>query len=481
MTPDELLLQHPSKLLTTPEGRRIATRYDPALFAVIYTPHHLKDPATDTITFARAHDDWYALMKTLVVPVTAPRQWRHALVAPRECGKSTTWFLVAPLWAAAHNHSRFAAAFADTATQAETHLATFRHELANNDLLRLDFPDLTTPGPSDTKQMLHTKSGFVFAARGADTSSLGLKVGAARPDLIILDDIEPGEANYSAFQAEKRLSTLLEVILPLNERARVLTVGTVTMPNSIIHQLVLGEEPWVQDENFKVLHHLALDTDPDTGDPRSIWPEKWSTEFLQSISHTRAFQKNYQNSPVGSDGLYWSPADIPYADLPEAAKLRTIISIDPAVTSRTTSDNTGIAVLSFHDGKIYVRHAEGIKQGGRGLRQHVERLLQRFPETRIVLIETNQGGEVWREVFSGIPVRLRETFSSDPKHVRAAELLEHYQRARVVHVNGMFDRTLTEELLNFPKAPHDDILDAVAIGARYFAPLTRPRFNFAVA
>jgi hypothetical protein len=42
-----------------------------------------------------------------------------------------------------------------------------------------------------------------------DSSNLGLKVGDARPDLLILDDIEPHEARYSAGLKAKRLDTLL--------------------------------------------------------------------------------------------------------------------------------------------------------------------------------------------------------------------------------------------------------------------------------
>ncbi|MEI5603998.1 hypothetical protein WB307_47175, partial [Streptomyces brasiliscabiei] len=119
-------------------------------------------------------------------------------------------------------HARFAAAFADADAQAQTHLATFKAELDGNRLIREDFPLLVEPKTrgrgsvmADRVSLYHAASGFVFAAAGMDSSNLGMKVGDRRPDLIILDDIEPHEARYSGTLAEKRLQTLREAILPL--------------------------------------------------------------------------------------------------------------------------------------------------------------------------------------------------------------------------------------------------------------------------
>ena len=195
-------------LLDTPDGRRVLTRLHPRLFALVYLRHHLAgDETHDTISFSEAHLDWYDQVLSWVKPATEPKGWRRGYVAPRASGKSTFWYLIAPMWAAAHGHVKFCAAFSDSASQAEGHLATFKRELDTNDLIRRDYPKLTMPlmrgsrgvSVADSRSLMVQRNHFVFAAKGVDSATLGMKVGERRPDLIILDDVEPVGSNYSAY------------------------------------------------------------------------------------------------------------------------------------------------------------------------------------------------------------------------------------------------------------------------------------------
>jgi hypothetical protein len=282
------VLEHvDERLLTTAEGRKALTRLDPLLFAVLYTPHLIRDD-DDVMSFADLH---LALCRYALTWLsrTGPRDARDAFIAPRECGKSSWLFKVLPLWAAAHGHITFIAAFSSSATQAEKHLSGFKNEIDNNRLLQQDYPDVCTPArrPSggsvaDTQQMLHTKSRFSFAAKGLDSEVLGLvDPKNRRPDVIILDDVEPDEANYSPYQAGQRLTTIVDTVLPMNERAKVALVGTVTMPGSIVHQLVktattTEDVPqWITDERFRV-HYFEPIVKTSDGRERSIWPFKWA-------------------------------------------------------------------------------------------------------------------------------------------------------------------------------------------------------------
>ncbi len=473
-------------LLADAEGRRLLTRLDPLLFALLYLPHHLRAPETkDSITFGDMHLDLFEQAQGWVRPVPEPRSARDAYVAPRGSGKSTLLFTILPLWAAAHGHHRFAAAFAHSAGQAEMHLKTFKHELDRNELLRVDYPALCRAAVrprgatvSDNQGMLHTASGFVFAARGIDSGSLGMKVGNARPDLLILDDIEPDEANYSAYQKEKRLTTVTDAVLPLNEFARVLLVGTVTMPGSIVHELVRsvrGEDKpaaWIAEGRWRV-HHYDPIVLRDDGTERSMWPGKWPLPYLQSFRHTRDYRKNFANDPMATDGAYWSEADFTYG--PMEGVTRWLISVDPAVTTKTTSDLTGIAVLGFSPstGRVLVEHVEAVRLTGAALRQHLLKLLTRFELVRGILVETNQGGENWLDILHNMTVPVFTVHQTVKKEVRAARCLNHYQRSRVQHARKL--PAAEEQMVGFPRAPHDDLVDAVGAGVAYFLDPPPPR------
>lgn len=463
------------------EYRRAVSRTCPLTFAAIYLSHHLKDDSTGgQITFSEFHLDLCEQAKFWMRPPSGPGEERDCYVAPRGSGKSTWTFLILPMWAAAFGWVKFIGAFADSATQAQIHLQTFKMELDNNELLRQDFPELCTPlkrpsgqSVSDSRGMLVSESGFVFAARGVTSSTLGMKVGSRRPDLLLLDDIEPQEGDYSADQKQTRLQSVIESIFQLNIFARVVIAGTVTMHGSIIHDLVRTVtepdpvETWPRVERIRVHYYPALLMSPEDGTERSLWPEKWPLAYLQSRRRERDFLKNMQNLPVGPEGAYWTLEDFQYG-IPDGVT-RVLLAVDPAVTSKEKSDFSGLAVVGWSpsENRCVVIHAEGVRLTGKALRARVLRLLEAYPAIQVVLVEGNQGADLWPEVFHDLPgVKIRMHHAKESKEVRFADALNFWQRRRVLHERPI--PALEDQLTSFPRVIHDDIADAAVTGVTYF-------------
>ncbi|MFJ8857243.1 hypothetical protein ACIRD8_02310 [Streptomyces sp. NPDC102451] len=522
--------------LATREGRIRQTKNNPLLFAILYMRHHITNEA-GVISLSEFHLALCEYAKAWVDKPRKERESRDSFIAPRNGGKSTWLFTILPMWGAAHGHITFVAAFADSAAQAEEHLQTFKTELENNKALRQDFPDLCTPlvgkrkntAIAQSRDQIRQANGFIFVAKGADSKTLGLKIDNVRPNLILFDDIEPQEANYSENEAIKRRGTVLNAILPMNIYARVVFAGTTTMPGSVIDQMRMVEEKarewqesefpgipgefeghhksgtkvirselpisttlsntenlkkldpefydsldpdlrWVLDENIRV-HYFPAIVKGEDGSERSLWPEFWSMEFLDSIRGTRSFQMNFMNRPVSLDAAYWQDKDIQIGK--PAGYGNTLLVVDPAVTTKKRSDYTGIAVISRgldENGKpqeaLYVRYAEQHKVSpGPELRDLVTSLCERYG-AKVVYVESNQGGDVWKSVFDGIPAKLRLERAVGAKELRATHALDFYQRGKVFH-EAHFD-TLTTQMYAFPKVQKDDVVDAVCSGVLYF-------------
>jgi GNAT superfamily N-acetyltransferase len=482
--------RYPLDALSHSAARVRQTRRDPLLFGLTYFGHHLESEETGhVISFSDFHLDLCTYASTWMIKSPEPMANRHGWIAPRGSGKSSWLFLILPAWALAHGHRRYVAAFADTATQAETHLKSLKIELDTNPLLRYDFSDFCKPGlrpdgrtVADDESLTVRGNGAVFMAKGIDSSALGAKLGNQRPDCLLFDDIEPDEANYSVAQKEKRLKTIVQAVFPMNTSAVVTFAGTVTMPGSVIHDLVRSvteagpPEPWVTDEKIQVHHYPALATDADTGQQRSTWPARWSLEHLLSIQHTRSFAMNFQNEPINPDGLYWTVDDIRYWDeTGESADYltwtRKAMVIDPAVSDGKASDWSALAVGWLRPAGVsengaghplvLVKDIRQVKATGRQLRDYALRLAEQLGVQR-VFIECNQGHSLWLDTFADFPIRVDLMHASEPKPVRAGMALNHYQATptRVIHERKF--ASAETQMLGFPKTVNDDQVDAVS-------------------
>lgn len=492
--------------LKTPDGRRAITRHDPLAFALIYLSRHLRSEDTgDRITMSVFHLDLYQEARGWERR-WGPQERRSAWVAPRNAAKSTLGFLILPLWALAHGHRKFVLAFADTGPQANKHMISITREFDGNALLRADYPDLCSPATrpsgvtvSDRQGTYIARSGAVFMGRGADAATLGAKIENRRPDLILLDDLEPQESVYSLYQRDKRLDTVRSSIFPMSLTAVVIFLGTTVMAGSIIHDLVRqvtepGDAPaWPRVESIRV-HYFPPIITRDDGTQASLWPARWPLDFLRGLVGTASYAKNFLNQPSSIEGGLWQEGDITVAELPGAS--RRILVIDPSVTARKTSDLTGVAVVSCRPARGPVRdragrvtepgmparclveHAEGVRLTGRRLADHLAHLVATYPVAiHAVLVETNQGGDLWGEVLQAIPLKVITRWASDGKDHRFARALEWYQHRPeplVVHARRL--PALEVEMLGYPRAATDDIADAVVAGLEYFlAPPPRKR------
>lgn len=179
----------------------------------------------------------------------------------------------AAIWATLHGHRRFVPIFGADAPAAERSIESIKLELAENDLLYDDFPEVchairalewkTQRCPGQTYHGAHTHiewrsdtivlptiegsvaSGAILTAHGLTSGTRGMKHKRAdgtqqRPDFIILDDPQTDESASSPVQIENRLSLIRKTILKLGGHNRPIACvmnATVIQPGDVADQI----------------------------------------------------------------------------------------------------------------------------------------------------------------------------------------------------------------------------------------------------
>lgn len=469
-------------LLATRGQRQEICRYNPLIFQLLYMPKlraHNSFPDRESAVYLNdLHVELARWGGTWARERTLPAGNRHAFIAPRGIGKSTVGLNGLPIWAACFGHRRFIAMFGLTEKAiTNTHMKNLTNQIRNNDLLRFDYPNFCTPKPGTTatKSEYQSNNGTKIVAAGVNEGYLGMNRDEARPDVILLDDMDDAEGKFSPHTTADRLATIRQGIFGMDARADVGWFGTVPARGSLCDDLVrhgLGEADveWVRETQFKTHYYPAIMDNPD-GSQRSLWEAEWELEWMLSQRGIRDFELNFMNRPPSNaSGTFWQQHHFLYGIPNGWLFSRWIMWIDPAVTNNTSSDYTGIAISGYAENvqKVAVAMSGNIKVTPEGLKRNVDMALARFYPLglREIHVESNQGGTYLRSAlaglerkYPGIRITLPRSESDRGKAVEFAEAFGHYEQGRVRH--SQQHRVAEDQMMVFPNGRNDDCGEAV--------------------
>ncbi len=168
------------------------------------------------------------------------------------------------------------------------------------------------------------------------------------------------------------------------------------------------------------------------------------------IEHIR---KRYEGTRTGRQEIYaelldeseaalWKREWIEAARVREAPELvRIVVAVDPAVSSRSSSDETGIVVAgSDLDRHVYVLEDASGQMSPDGWARRAIAMLDKYGADRIVG-ESNNGGDLVehtiRTAYEGRVIPYKSVRASRRKYARAEPVSVLYERGKAHHVGGL--------------------------------------------
>jgi hypothetical protein len=406
------------------ELRRLAKAVD------VVAPEHWRDwlitmfPRYVSAPFAPRHVEFWEWTDA-VTPASAPDPF--VAIWPRGGAKSTSAEL-GVTYLGATGKRRYCWYISSTQDKADGHVDTIAALMESDEIDRY-YPKMAERklgkyGNSKgwRRSRLRTASGFTVDSLGLDTGARGVKVEDQRPDLIVLDDVDELHDSFSTTQ--KKMETITKSVLPAgaNGNTAVLFIQNLITPESIASRLADGRAEFLASRRvsgpFPAIDGLAFEQRDGRffitagrptweGQNLAICQEQinlWGiSAFLQEAQHD-----------VERTGGIWDHIEFQHIEwdaLPDM--VRTVVWIDPAVTSNDGSDCQGVSAGGIDPrGTVYNLYAwEGIESPESAMERAIRKGIEL--EAQHVGVETDQGGDTWESVYKVASEKVQNDMRSE--------------------------------------------------------------------
>lgn len=475
---------------TTDDGKRkrVAQLDDFLWFAREYFPHYIRDKKVRGKTVRVRPSILHEWIGTHFAQIIQDEESHNiSLAAPRGEAKST--YLVSfVIWCIVRNLKHYIIYIMDVYEQAAVVVEAVAIEFEINPRLVCDFPDIVGKGKVWRQGEIVTKNGVKFQAKGAKQRVRGLKHGAFRPDLVVLDDIENDENVRSPAQRDALtdwVNSAVENLGEGGEKFDILYAGTMihhdstlkrTMDNPLwkdikFQAIVRWPDNMVMwDEWEEILYNDGIEAadafykankeEMERGAVVS-WPDKRPLYLLMKlrvkVGHS-SFDKEYQNDPVASDAnfkefVFWvkpNPRWIHFGAIDPSLGKKTK-GRDPSailiggLDRETKTLDVIVADIKKRLPSVIIRDAIEYQKQFSCLMWFVEAVqFQEFLRTELMQAALD----------ACVPLPAKGVIPSSDKDLRIASL-EPPMEQGLIRLNPN-QRTLIEQFRHWPKGDHDD-------------------------
>ena len=320
---------------------------DYAAFCEYYFPHflNLRDKATGKVirTVHNAPFHNAAARKVKSTPnLKAVFMW------PRGHAKSTHFDIFMPLWLMFQPDRliNFMVVVGKSEDSADRLLGDIQAELQYNKRIVADFGEQMALG-NWMEGEFTTRNGVKFLAVGRGQSPRGLREREARPDYIVIDDLDDDELCRNERRVRELTDWVKEALFGALDvgRGRFIMVGNLISKNSVLANIAATR-------GVHVSKICAVD---DKGNP--VWKEKWTKQEAQEYADFvgyRAWQKEMMHNPI-NEGAIFKHEWIRYKKVLPLRKYEQLICYtDPSFKSTTANDYKACRLWGKHGNELHL-------------------------------------------------------------------------------------------------------------------------------
>jgi len=357
-----------------------------------------------------------------------------------------------------------------------------RHLKENETIHRLygDFTEGVEEWSADRvtlKRTDHNIKGPTLKAAGIDSNLVG-----SHPDLIIIDDPHNRDNSQTADNIEKVINRFRDCIDLLEPGGQLIVIGT--------RWNLIDLYGWIQDkdnhivQDFDVMVKTAYEGNIETGEGFvPLWPEKFTLKELQSRLRAdgwEQFSGQYMNNPVPQQNATFKRDDFQKYDPLDirGKEMLKIMTVDPAISLEKTADYSAIITCGIDTfGNIFILDI---------WRDRVQpsELIDKIFE----IYEAHHPNHVGLETIAyqkALAYTIREQMQVRNRYLPISEIQPHerskdqrikglqplYANHKIFHPeNHRLKFYFEDELANYPRAGHDDMIDAFSYALDFLHP-----------
>ena len=324
--------------------RRLQKDY--AAFCEYYFPHflQLRDKVTGEVIRIVHNAPFHnaAALKVKNTPnLKAVFKW------PRGHAKSTHMDIFTPLWLMFQSKRliNFMVVVGKSEDSANRLLGDIQAELQYNKRIIADYGKQMSMGDW-TEGEFTTKDGVHFLACGRGQSPRGLRKREARPDYIVIDDLDDDELCRNPRRVREMTDWVKEALFGALDvgRGRFIMVGNLISKTSVLADIC-------KTKGVHVSEVKAVD-----GEGNPTWCEKWTKEEARTYAEFvgyRAWEKEMMHNPI-IEGTVFKQEWIKYAKRPAWREFdEFVLYIDPSWKSKKSNDTKAAKLWGKYKSQLW--------------------------------------------------------------------------------------------------------------------------------